>query len=292
MNKRTVMTLLITCLLVLSTIAEAQISRGRVRGQRQGGKVVDQIQIAGLSVAVWKPSQSGPSPVIVFSHGYHGCNTQTTFLMTALANAGYLVMSPNHKDAICAGGLQQRPEQPFQNPAAWNDGTYAERRDDVVRLIDALRADNEWRERINWSAIGLAGHSLGGYTVLGLAGAWPSWKLKGVVSVLALSPYCEPFLRNGKLASIGVPVMFQGGTRDFGITPSVKKSDGCYAATSSPAYFVELSGAGHFAWTDLNTAYQDLINHYTVAFFDKHLRGSTSAKPSEKISGVSDLRTK
>jgi hypothetical protein len=92
--------------------------------------------------------------------------------MTALANAGYLVMSPNHKDAICAGFLRQRPEESFQNPAAWNNST-----------------------------------------------------------------------------------------RDLGITPSVKKSDGCYSATPSPAYFVELSDAGHFAWTDLNSDYQDLINH-------------------------------
>src|SRR5262245_11000195 len=192
----------------LNTFADAQIVRGRNRGQRQG-KAVDQIQLGGLNVAVWKPSQPGPAPLIVFSHGYHGCNTQSTFLMTALAKAGYLVVAPNHKDAICAGGLLQRPEEPFQNPAAWNDATYTERRDDVVRLIDALRANNEWQDRIDWSRIGLAGHSLGGYTVLGLAGGWPTWKLKGAVAVLALSPYCEPFLRNGKLGSIGIPVMFQ-----------------------------------------------------------------------------------
>ena len=290
MNNRISLAVMILCLL-LSTFADAQVGRGRIRGQRQS-KVVDQIQLAGLNVAVWRPSQPGPAPLIVFSHGYHGCNTQSTFLMTALANAGYVVVSPNHKDAVCAGGLLQRPEEPFQNPGAWNDATYAERRDDVVRLIDALRTNNEWRDRINWSAIGLAGHSLGGYTVLGLAGGWPTWKLKGVTAVLALSPYCEPFLRHGKLGSIGIPVMFQGGTRDLGITPSVKKSDGCYSATSSPAYFVELSAAGHFAWTDLNRDYQDLIDHYSIAFFDKHLRNKPSTQASEKIAGVSDLRTK
>src|SRR5262245_28481194 len=217
MHNRILVTAMLPCFLALSTLADAQIARGRIRGQRQNN-AVEQVQLSGLSVAVWRPLQSGPAPLIVFSHGYHGCNTQSTFLMTALADAGYLVVSPNHKDAICAGGLLQKPEEPFQNPSAWNDSTYAERREDMVRLIDALRTDNEWRDRINWSAIGLAGHSLGGYTVLGLAGAWPNWKLKGAVAVLALSPYCEPFLRSGKLGSIGIPVMFQGGTRDLGIT--------------------------------------------------------------------------
>ncbi len=72
----------------------------------------------------------------------------------------------------------------------------------------------------------------------------------------------------------------------------MKKSDGCYAVTSSPAYFVELQGAGHFAWTDLNSDYQDLINHYSIAFFDKHLGNKPTAKPSEKIAGVSELKNK
>jgi predicted nucleic acid-binding protein len=99
-------------------------------------------------------------------------------------------------------------------------------------------------------------------------------------------------LRHGKLAAADMPVMFQGGTRDLGITPSVKKSDGCYSATSSPAYFVELNGAGHFAWTDLNGEYQNLVNHYSITFFDRHLRNRPTAKPSQKMSGISDLRSK
>jgi len=52
---------------------------------------------------------------------------------------------------------------------------------------------------------------------------------------------------------LGSPVMYQGGTKDLGITPSLKKSGGCYPKTPAPAYFVEFRGAGHFAWTDLTT---------------------------------------
>src|SRR5262245_37811322 len=110
MNKRISIATMILCLLGPSTFANAQIARGRVRAQRQSS-VVDKIQLAGLNVAVWRPSPPGPAPLILFSHGYHGCNTQSTFLMTELANAGYLV--PNHKDAFCAGGLLQKPEEPF-----------------------------------------------------------------------------------------------------------------------------------------------------------------------------------
>jgi hypothetical protein len=46
MNNRISALLTILCLLGLSAFADAQIARGRIRGQRQA-KVVDQIQLAG-----------------------------------------------------------------------------------------------------------------------------------------------------------------------------------------------------------------------------------------------------
>ena len=33
---------------------------------------------------------------------------------------------------------------------------------------------------VDWSRFGLAGHSVGGYPALGLAGGWPSWRLNDV----------------------------------------------------------------------------------------------------------------
>jgi predicted dienelactone hydrolase len=67
-------------------------------------------------------------------------------------------------------------------------------------LIDALRNDARWKDRIEWSRVALAGHSLGGYTVLGLAGGWASWKLPSIKAVLAMSPYCDPFLQKKRAA--------------------------------------------------------------------------------------------
>jgi len=285
------------CLVVILELVSAVSIHGQLRARRRGvpnAQNVEKQRIAGLDVAVWKPVGSAPAPLVVFSHGFRGCNTQTVFLMDALADAGYLVVAPNHKDASCGGrGGLSRAEEPFRDPLSWTDKTYKDRATDVSRLLDGLRADKQGNNRIDWARVGLAGHSLGGYTVRGSAGAWPAWKLSGVRAVLALSPYCDPFVQHGNLETISVPVMYQGGTRDVGITPTVKRlGEGCYAKTSAPAYFVEFDKAGHFAWTNLVADYQQPIVHYSVAFFDRFLRGDSKVDLTQRLSAVSDLRSK
>jgi predicted dienelactone hydrolase len=130
--------------------------------------------------------------------------------------------------------------------------------------------------------------------VLGLAGGWASWKDPRVKAVLALSPHCSPFVAKGDLKKMNVPVMYQGGTRDFGESPVVRKAGGAYEQSSKPKFYVELDGAGHFAWTNLNHKYQTTIDAYSAAFFDAYLKGESTQL--EKLIGksrpadVNDLR--
>jgi predicted dienelactone hydrolase len=233
-----------------------------------------QITIAHLKVAVWLPSDPSAKadwPVIIFSHGYHGSNTQSTFLMQALAKAGYAVFAPNHADA---GWGTWKPSEPFADAGKWTDATYADRRNDIERLIAALRSDPRYGAApFDWDELGMAGHSLGGYTAMGLAGAWPSWKDDHIKAVLALSPYSAPFLYRKTLYHLNVPIMYQGGTLDAGITPLLRKTGGTYDQTPAPKFYVEFNGAGHLAWTDLRFTYHSVIVDYSVAFFDHVLKG-------------------
>lgn len=254
------------------------------------------LQIAGLNVAIWKPaSVNGKAPLVIFSHGFTGSATQTTFLMKALAGAGYIVLAPDHADAHGARSTHHRPLVSFKKPQEWTDKTYIDRHDDIVNLIAALHANPTWNSQIDWSRLGLCGHSLGGYTVLGLAGAWPSWKIPGVKAVVALSPYVTPYMDHGALGKVDTPVMYQGGTRDFGITPFVKKdSAGAFAKTSSPACFVEFDKFNHFTWTGFNwdPEKQHEINYYCIAFFNKYVKGIDDGELEKRIPGVVDYRTK
>jgi predicted dienelactone hydrolase len=252
--------------------------------------------LGGLRVAAWSRDLANLAgePVVVFSHGFHGCATQSRFLMEAMAEAGYLVLAPNHRDAACNGGSASRsdgPEEPFHAPSAWSAASYDDRREDVRRLLEAAKSDPDLG-RADWSRLALAGHSLGGYTVLGLAGAWPEWKLPGVMAVLALSPYSQPFLAHGTIGGVSVPVMYQGGTRDFGITPAIDKTAGAYERSADPKYLVVLAGAGHFAWTNLGRErFREPIVRYSLAFLDRYVRGDGSpARLDETVPGVAMLR--
>jgi len=255
------------------------------------------VTLAGMDVTVWskKMDRSVKQPVIIFSHGFHGCATQTRFLMEAFASAGYIVFALNHLDATCHGGkahVFNRSDIPFRRPEQWNETSYRDRAEDIRHLIDAIRADDRFRTRVDWSRFGLVGHSLGGYTVLGLAGAWPGWKLTGVKAVLALSPYSKPFVLNKTLGGLSVPVMYQGGTWDFSITPTLHKSMGSYDQSSEPKYYVEIERAGHFAWTNIGRRTpREAIIAYSLAFMNHYVKGEP-ADPllTQALPGVAQFR--
>jgi predicted dienelactone hydrolase len=254
------------------------------------------VKIGGRDVAIWKPKggSSGRQPVLIFSHGFGGCATQSRFLTEALAAHGYWVFAPNHNEARCQarGAGPSRPDAPFREPERWSDKSYRDRADDIRAIIKMLRDSTRFSSRVDLDRLGLLGHSLGGYTVVGLAGGWASWKLPGVKAVLALSPYTDPFLVHRTLSGVSTPIRYQGGTLDLGITPSLKKSSGVYDETPAPKYFVEFAGAGHFAWTNLRSSTHKLILDYSLPFLDRYVRGQTAGGEdlTKMRDGVSQLR--
>ena len=251
-------------------------------------------KLAGLSVTIWNPIITGKVPLVIFSHGINGCSTQSTFLTKKMADSGYLVIAPNHKDAKCTSGAFNAPDVKFGDANAWNDTTYVDRKQDIQNILLELKINSTWKNRIDWNKVSLAGHSLGGYTVLGLGGAWPSWKTGGIKAILALSPYCEPYIIKGNLSGINAAIMYQGGTKDIGVTPYIKKPGGAYDKSPTPTYFVEFNGAGHFAFTDAVPEFQKDINYYSLAFLDAYVKNDPAAFKllQKRLPSVSEIRKK
>ncbi len=237
-------------------------------------------------VAPEAPVAVGAHPLVVFSHGFWGAADQSVFLMEALARAGYVVASVHHEDATHALKRKRVPMPNFLPAGEWNRDKFFDRREDMAALLDYLLEQNTaegspLHGRIEADEIGGAGHSLGGYTMLGMAGGWESWKEKRMRAYLLLSPYVMPFLDRGALHGVSAPVMIQGGTWDLGVTTFLKRF---YDQLETTKYYLVLRRAGHYAWTDLNSVGRTttealgkgnprLIADYSIAFFDRHLRG-------------------
>lgn len=243
------------------------------------------------NVEIWLPPQFQSTeqkwPLLIFSHGFGGCAKQSAFLTEYLADQGYIVIAPDHEDARCRerfngggglggglrGGAKDWPEKPFRTPDVWTDKTEADRRDDVLFALASMLDDRMYKPYIDTDRMGLIGHSLGGYTVLGLAGAWSSWKDARFKAVVALSPYIGPYVQKKGLRGIGVPVLYEGGTKDAPITPSIMRRGGGYDQTPAPKYFIELDGADHLSFTALDRGYQDIIRRTVLDFVNKYVKG-------------------
>ncbi len=100
-------------------------------------------------------------PLVVLSHGTGGAAAQLSWLAEHLASNGYLVAAVNHHGNTAA----EEAYLPQGFMLWW------ERARDVSIVIDKLLADSQFGHRIDVSRIGIAGFSLGGYTVLSTAGA-------------------------------------------------------------------------------------------------------------------------
>jgi len=99
-------------------------------------------------------------PLVLLSHGAGGSAMQMAWLGTALARAGFVVVAVDHPGDNAEGKLTA------EGMTLW-----WERATDLSQVLDGMLADAEFGKKIDEAKVGAAGFSLGGYTVLELAGA-------------------------------------------------------------------------------------------------------------------------
>ncbi|TDK35442.1 dienelactone hydrolase [Rhizobium deserti] len=103
--------------------------------------------------------RKGRFPLILLSHGSGSRAEGMGWIAFKLAQAGFIVAGTNHP------GTTSGDSTPAATPKIW------ERTQDISALISALEVDPKWRAAIDLDRIGALGFSLGGTTVLELAGA-------------------------------------------------------------------------------------------------------------------------
>jgi uncharacterized protein (TIGR03437 family) len=259
-------------------------------------------------------------PLIIFSHAWNGCAIQIVYYTEQLARLGYIVAAPNHEDAGCGEGssIPGNPNDYFgfvnfvdsEEASVWMEKSNY-RNVDVDNVVNYLLNTAPWNAAINPAKIGISGHSFGGYTSFAKIGGWLPW-LSTTYTFQAgamFSPYIQAFAENNDVGNPTVPMLFEGGELDGGITPCVMgppyssnydgicfvDGPGAFQVSHFPAnggskYFAEIGGSNstHLAWVNTicgknstvqgcleNVPNAALIVNYAQAFFDRYVAGGS-----------------
>lgn len=102
---------------------------------------------------------SGTHPLVLLSHGSGGNAANLGWIAGALAERGMIVVAPNHPGTTSRDSLQSETVKIWERPA------------DLSGAIDHALSGGLGDLQIDPQRIGAIGFSLGGYTVLGAAGA-------------------------------------------------------------------------------------------------------------------------
>ncbi len=113
-----------------------------------------------MSTEVVKAAEpaSGRFPLVVLSHGMYGNAFNQAWLGGALARKGYVIAAISHP------GTSTWSRDPDVTRQLW------ERPKDVTRVIDYMTTTPGLEDLVDQDRIFMAGHSLGGFTALALAG--------------------------------------------------------------------------------------------------------------------------
>ena len=261
-----------------------------------------------------------PYPLIVFNHGAYGSGIGFLAFTERLASEGFIVAAPDYVDTVSPDLRDQVAFSRIRGSEGVADvrsvfeavGAFADMlntdRDASLYYLERFRlrkasfvidrmlemnrdGDSPFYGLIDEDAVGMAGHSLGGLTTLGLIGGHADRSMHDdrVKAAILLSSPVHPFEDN--IPQIDIPVMIMHGDQDAAaIHPEVQRGV-AYANAGPPKFYLVIKRCTHFTFG--NAPCQDwdsipkcgkanfsvrVICDYASAFFKRYLRQDLEAE--------------
>ena len=233
-----------------------------------------------LTVDIYKPERwrAGKTPVVVASHGLNDNRQRYAKVAQHLASYGYVVAVPQHPGSDSTY-FEDMLQGYHRNVFEVNE--FIDRPLDISYVLDELERRNltEFEGRLNLEAVGVIGHSFGGYTALAIAGAqinfpqleqdctrefwYPNLSLllqcralklprqtydfrdRRVKVILVLNPVTSSIFGVQGLGTIEIPVLIGVGDRDRVTPAAIEQLRPFTFLTTSDRYLGLLKGQAH-----------------------------------------------
>jgi predicted dienelactone hydrolase len=238
-------------------------------------------------------------PVVVFSHGLGGSRDGYAYLGNHWASHGYVSVHLQHVGSDT--GVWQGQVNPM---AAMREAITAraalDRFADVRFVVDRLAAADkdvpQLAGRVDIARLGMAGHSFGAHTTLGIAGQTRpgvdgSAADRRFKAAIAMSPQAQPgVLRlDEAYKDVRIPMFHMTGTEDSSVVNDTKPAERRVPydhIRGADQFLLILKGGDHMIFSGrprisqakaTDARFTDLIRQSTTAFWDAYLKDDAAA---------------
>jgi len=279
----------------VKTPASVDVVYGEWADAARGGRIVP--------YKAYVPKGAGPYPVVVHSHGLGGSREGSTYILQAVADAGFLVVCLQHAgsdSSLLAGGLpRNRAGVVAAGGAGMNQQVAQARYGDLPFALDQISRDPVLGPKADMSHIGMSGHSYGALSTLvavgqRVLGATPPTKFAEprIKAAIAYSPNKprgdDPATA---FAAVKTPMLHFTGTADvtpFDLEKTPFERTTPFQAIKGPDQFlIVLTGADHGLFggrrgtggvlKPTDPPQMDIVKAETIRFWRAYLKDDKTA---------------